>query len=45
MNSPSSPGALPRIALLAITRQGVALAAQLARHWSGATNRSVADTS
>jgi len=28
MNSPSSLGALPRIALLAITRQGVALAAR-----------------
>ena len=37
MNSPSSPGALPRIALLAITRQGVALAARLARHWPQAT--------
>ena len=37
MNSPSSHGALPRIALLAITRQGVALAARLARHWPQAT--------
>lgn len=37
MNAPSSPGALPRIALLAITRQGVALAARLARHWPQAT--------